>query len=132
MHVALSNCQRIFKENARYKKIGDNMSVDLKKLQGLNPLVLEVQELAGTWEFWIAGCPVNPIEVKVWKDQSGLFIGLTNYLIKNPDQASAYRSMQPVDTVQDAIIMAISGFLAYYKPEQKFSTEFTKGEDVQF
>jgi hypothetical protein len=108
------------------------MSVDLKKLESVNKLVLEVQELVGTWEFWIEGLSVNPIEVKVWRDSIGMYTGLTNYLIKNPNQASAYRSTNPAPTVQDAIIMAIGGFLAYFKPELVSNTEFTKADDVRF
>jgi hypothetical protein len=104
------------------------VAVDLKKLESL-PHVLDVHELVGVWTFWIAVCPVNPIEVKVWKDSKGLYTGLTNYVIKNTNQTSSHRTLHSASTVQEAIVLAMSEILDNFNPEFASSTRFIKAEE---
>ena len=104
------------------------LAVDLKKLESLTH-ILEVHELIGVWDFWLGVCPVNPIEVKVWKDSKGMYTGLTNYVIKNASQTSDHRNIHSASTVQEAIILAIGEILINYNPEFASNTRFIKADD---
>ncbi len=105
------------------------MSVDLNVIKENFSLVEKINEIVGTWEFWIDDCPVNPIKVKVYRDAQGMYTGIANYFIQNPDQASPYRSMNPTQSLQEALKNAIGGFLSFYHPERRTDTIFIKDDD---
>ena len=108
------------------------MSFDGNKVLENYELVIEADEVVGLWEIVIDGCPVNPIKIKVVKIhhlENVRYMGIANYSVQNPSQASPYRSLHIRDTSQEALEDAISGFLAFYKPELKEETRFVLDEN---
>ena len=81
------------------------------------------------YEFWIKGCPINPLRIKVERtspadDPRGPYTGVANYGIKNPSQFGPYWSIWPRPTVQEAVEEALRGFLMYYDPKQAEQTKY--------
>lgn len=98
----------------------------------MHGLVIEANEIVGIWEIVIDGCPVNPIKVKVvriYHLERRPYMGIANYSIQNPHQASPYRSLHFFETPQEALEDAINGFLMFYKPELKENTNFVLDEN---
>ena len=101
-----------------------------KRVIQMHKLIVEANEVVGVWEIWIKDCPVNPIKVKVLRlYPQEKYMGITNYSIQNPKQATPYRSIHLFDTPQEALEDAIRGFLMFYKPELKEQTKFILDED---
>jgi hypothetical protein len=90
--------------------------------------IYEFIEVVGTWEFNIQDCPIT-LKIKVKKFAPNVYYGVDNYAIKNPEQATPYRSMHNQKSVQEALEDALSGFMLFWKPEQKDQTEFVLDED---
>jgi len=108
------------------------MSFDGKRILDMHDLIIEADEIVGIWEIVIDSCPVNPIKVKVVRMhhlERPMYMGIANYSIQNPEQASPYRSLHFFETPQEALEDAISGFLMFYKPEMKEQTRFVLEED---
>ena len=106
------------------------MSFDANRVASMNKLIEEVNEVVGVWEIWIDGCPVNPIKVKVLHmHPQNMYMGLANYEIQNPKQASPYRSIHLFRTSQEALEDAIRGFLMFYEPKLKKKTKFILVKD---
>lgn len=106
------------------------MSFNASRVKKIHELIEEVNEVVGVWEIWINGCPVNPIKVKIIRHYpQNMYMGIANYSIQNPEQATPYRSMHLFRTAQEALEDAIRGFLAFYKPKLKEQTKFLLDED---
>lgn len=90
--------------------------------------IYEFNEVVGTWEFNIEDCPIT-LKIKVYKYAPQTYYGVANYAIKNPQQADAYRSMHPQNSVQEALEDALDGFMMYWKPKWKDQTEFELDEN---
>jgi len=106
------------------------MSFNGEKVLEIHELIIEANEVVGIWNVWIEEYPVNPIKIKVFRlYPQNSYMGKANYLIQNPTQASPYRSLHNFDTPQEALEDAISGFLAFYKPELKEETKFILDEN---
>ncbi|MEM2293862.1 MAG: hypothetical protein QXX41_11360 [Nitrososphaerota archaeon] len=104
-----------------------NLREMLEKYQAKG--VFEIEETVGIWEFHIKDCPVN-LKIKVVKvEPQGKFMGIANYGIKNPRQASYYWSMRFCDTMQEALEDALRGFLRYWDPKEADKTDFKLLED---
>lgn len=105
-----------------------NMSeINLSKIvsEFENQGVTEIDEKVGEWSFAIDELPVK-LKIKVIKSNlGGKYMGIANYRIQNPDQATAYMSLRFCDTVEEALTDALSGFLFYWHPEKyKDETKF--------
>lgn len=85
--------------------------------------ISEFIEVVGIWEFNIEDCPIT-LKIKVKKFAPQVYYGVANYAIKNPEQATPYRSMHHQKSVQGALEDALSGFMLYWKPKWKDKTEF--------
>ncbi len=91
--------------------------------------VQEVEEVVGIWEFYISGCPVK-LKIKVVKvEPQGKYMGIANYEIKAPHQATPYRSIRLCDSVQEALEDALKGFLSYWNPLNADKIEFKLDKD---
>jgi hypothetical protein len=90
--------------------------------------IYEFIEVVGAWEFNIEDCPIT-LKIKVKKFAPGTYYGVANYSIKNPEQATPYKSMHPQSSVQEALEDALSGFMLYWNPKWKDKTEFVLDED---
>jgi hypothetical protein len=106
------------------------MSVNANHVMKIHKLIEEVNEVVGIWEIWISECPVNPIKVKVLHlHPQEMYMGITNYSIQNPKQATPYKSLHMFRTVQEALEDAIRGFLMFYDPKLKDQTKFILDEN---
>lgn len=92
----------------------------LKRYKGV---VYEFIEVVGIWEFNIEECPIT-LKIKVKKFAPQTYYGVANYAIKNPKQATPYRSMKSKKSVQEALEDALDGFLSFWNPKWKDQTEF--------
>ena len=90
--------------------------VDLNKFLEISH-VIEAWEVVGEWEFIIEECPVK-LKIKVIRAPSGSYMGVANYKIQGPNQASPYISLHFKETVEDAIMDSLIGFLTYWDPAQ--------------
>jgi len=90
--------------------------VDLNKFMDM-PLVEEAWEVVGEYEFYIVECPVK-LKIKVIRESNGSYMGVANYKIQGPNQESPYISLRFKETVEDAIMDSLNGFLAYWNPAQ--------------
>jgi len=90
----------------------------------------EVEEKVGEWAFAIDDLPVK-LKIKVvYVMPQGRFMGIANYRIQNPEQASPYMSLYLCDTVEKALIDALKGFLIWWLPEKyKDKTRFVPVEN---
>ena len=79
--------------------------------------VVEAWEVVGEWEFYIDNCP-KKLKIKVIRAPSGSYMGVANYKIQGPGQASPYISLRPRETVEDAIMDSLMGFLDFWDPAQ--------------
>ena len=105
------------------------MPIDSKQIRKHHEEIGEIHEVVGVWEIWINKCPVGPLKVKVVKLEEGDYMGIMNYRIKNPGQASPYRSMTTKNSIQEAVEDSIRGFLMWWRPEQAEQTEFELDKD---
>lgn len=90
----------------------------------------EIDEIVGEWAFAIDDLPVK-LKIKVvYSMPHGKFMGIANYRIQNPEQASSYMSLYLCDTVEEALIDALKGFLMWWHPDKyKDKTKFVPVED---
>jgi hypothetical protein len=85
-----------------------------------NPLegmkyVSEVWRVAAEYEVYIEN---KKIKVKILESPDGMFMGITDHYIKTKGQAGPYKSVYPRSSIEDALVDAIMGLLAFYKPEE--------------
>jgi hypothetical protein len=100
--------------------------VDLKELLKKYETsgIFEIEETIGVWEFHIQDCPKN-LKIKVVKiEPQGKFMGIANYGIKNPQQATHYWSLKLCDSIQEALEDALRGFLTFWNPKDASKTDF--------
>lgn len=100
-------------------------NVDLNKiLQSYKKDVFEIEEKVGEWTFHIHNLPVT-LKIKVMRVMpNNAFMGVANYQIQNPTQASPYMSLYLCNTVEDALKDALNGFLAWWDAKQVKKTKF--------
>jgi len=95
-------------------------SIDLIKIlkNYKNEGLFEIEEKVGEWIFHITNLPVT-LKIKVMQVMpNGMFMGISNYSIQNPEQASPYRSIYLCETAEDALVDALKGFLMWWQPKK--------------
>lgn len=106
-------------------------NVDLNKILGnyKHKGVFEIEEKVGEWTFHITDLPVT-LKIKVIRVTSaGKFMGIANYSIQGPGQATPYKSIWQCDTLEDALIDALKGFLMWWNPKKAKQTKFVLDKD---
>lgn len=76
---------------------------------------IEEYEIVGNWEFWIEGLDLNPLKLKVLKCKDGKYTGMTNIEVKAKGASDFYNSDHPKDSIDEAKLDAIKGFLIFWK-----------------
>ena len=95
-----------------------NGRIDLNRILKNYKVVYEIEEKMGEWTFHITDLPVT-LKIKVIRVMpQSEFMGIANYSIQNPEQGSPYRSLHLCDTVEDALIDALKGFLIWWNPQK--------------
>ena len=90
--------------------------MNLDKLE-TSEKVVEVHEVVGVWEFRIDGFD-EKLRIKVYRTSNRDFPywGRANFWVKSSKQASPYLAVNSQETIQEAIIEALSGFLLFHDP----------------
>jgi hypothetical protein len=86
--------------------------------------VLEGYETVGEFRVLLDSPPIW-VNIRVEKDLTGMYWGICNYQIQNPDQASPYFDLHQYETPEQAFRMALSGLLMYWldDPEKQKRTK---------
>ena len=87
-------------------------------------MVTEVHEDVGVWELRIEGFE-EKLKIKVYRTTNSSFPywGRANFRVKSSKQDASYLAVNSQETIDDAIMEALSGFLAYHDthdPEMQY------------
>ena len=95
-----------------------------------NKDVIEISKLVVEFRVFIVQMPGH-VNVRVYQYPDGRFEGVSNFSIKPPGETKAHKSLNYVDSIDEAVLDSINGLLAHYpkdKEEQK-KTQWIKDED---